>query len=249
MAVDVSVVISCFNAQDTIDRCIASVLSQSFENFEIIVVDDASTDDSLARLRDFADARLRIIELQTNSGSPAEPRNVGIQMATGRYIAFLDSDDYWHPDKLQMQMSFMMENRRRFTCTDYVVRAVGGAESVRRARSEAGFHDLISLNSVGCSTVMVARELLDGLEFRNRPQEDLDMWLRILKRHGTVHGLHEPLTVYVKRANSRSRLRLSNILGFHALLRSHCKVGHISAAVMMVQYFFAKRSQLTRNKT
>lgn len=242
MAIEVSVIIPCFNAEATIQQCIDSVLAQSFENFEILAVDDGSTDGTVACLRDYDDTRLRIIECKVNSGSPAVPRNIGVHEAKGWLIAFLDSDDFWHPEKLNQQVSFMTENGYSFSCTNYVVREIDGSESVRQARVEADLNDLLKLNSVGCSTVVITKELVQGFEFRDCPQEDLDMWLRILRQKSCVYGLNEPLTTYIKQDNSRSRLSLRNLLGFHALFKQHGQVGNVRAFLMIARYVWAKRS-------
>lgn len=108
----VSVVVPCFNAAKFISGTIESVRRQTFENFEIIVVDDLSTDDTVQVVKAFCllDSRVRLIELPNNNGAPAIPRNVGIQAARGGWIAFLDADDIWHPHKLEMQMRALAEH-------------------------------------------------------------------------------------------------------------------------------------------
>lgn len=236
MAIEVSVVIPCFDAEATIGPCIDSVLAQSFEDFEILVVDDGSADATVARLSDYDDSRIRIIKLGANSGSPAVPRNVGIREAQGAWIAFLDADDLWHPQKLEKQIRFMKKNGYRFTCTDYIVRTADGTEHVRQARVKATLSDLLRLNTVGCSSVLIAKELIRYFEFRDRPQEDFDLWLQILGQQEHVYGLNEALTVYVKRKNSRSRVSFRNVAGFHALFKEHGQVGDIGAAVMVMRY-------------
>ena len=248
MTFEVSVIIPCYNAEGTIGRCINSVLSQSFESFEILVVDDASSDGTLSRVESYDDPRLRILELESNSGSPAGPRNVGLREARGSFVAFLDSDDFWNPEKLLKQIEFMKESNCRFSCTDYIVRDEAGNEYGREARAEARLNDLLALNTVGCSTVMIARDLISGFEFEDRPHEDFDMWLRILKQGNIVYGLNEALTTYSKRKTSRSRLSIGNLIGFHALFRFHGEVGNLGAFMMMARYLLKKRSQSTQRK-
>lgn len=241
MSVEVSIIIPCFNAEQYIGRCIDSVLSQSYDDFEILAVDDASSDSTVACLHTYDDERLHIIKLEENSGSPAEPRNVGIRRAKGSYIAFLDCDDIWHPEKLKNQVLFMKENMYQFSCTNYIVRECDGNEYGRNASALANFYDLLVCNTVGCSTVLISKNLISRFEFRNRPHEDFDMWLQILREENSVYGLNEYLTTYTKRKNSRSRLSLLNFIGYHSLFKSHGKVGNFRACIMMFQYLRGNR--------
>ena len=108
----VSVVISMYNSSITIQETVESVLNQSFRDFEILVIDDCSEDESTYIVDEISkkDSRVILHKTHTNSGGPAEPRNIGIREAKGDYIAFLDSDDIWLPEKLQVQLGYLNEN-------------------------------------------------------------------------------------------------------------------------------------------
>jgi teichuronic acid biosynthesis glycosyltransferase TuaG len=240
--IEVSVVIPCYNAEDCIRKCIESVLAQTFENFEILAIDDASLDGTISSLRSFDDKRLRIIELGENSGSPTVPRNIGIQKAQGAYIAFLDCDDFWHPDKLCNQLAYMKKNAYKLSCTDYIVSELDGSEHRKEAQVFASLRDLLRLNTVGCSTVVISKELISNFKFRDCPHEDYDMWLQILREQNGVYGLNEDLTTYVKRKNSRSRLSFRNFVGLHSLFKEYGQVGNIRAFIMILQYVREGRS-------
>ncbi len=243
MNIELSIVVPSYNAEDCINRCVDSVLAQSFENFELLVIDDASLDETLSRLRCYDDIRLRVIPLKENSGSPAVPRNIGIREARGHYIAFLDSDDFWQPNKLLNQIKFMKDNNCQFSCTNYIVKDSDGAEHVRTVPAQAGLGDLLKLNTVGSSTVMISKKLISSFEFRHCRHEDFDMWLRILKYENSVYGLGENLTTYVKQKSSRSKLSLRNIFGFHALFKVHGPSGNVGAVIMMLRYLVGKASR------
>ena len=109
-SVDVSVVIPCFNCKDTIERAVVSVYEQNARPFELLLVDDKSTDDTLDKLKSlqksFPDQWIKIIAL-TKNGGPSSARNAGWDAAVGKYVALLDSDDIWHPQKLELQLSWM----------------------------------------------------------------------------------------------------------------------------------------------
>src|SRR5690554_3195610 len=117
---EVSVITANYNCERFIEATIKSVLSQSFANFEMIIVDDCSTDRGVEIIRKYCslDPRIKLIELQQNSG-PAVARNVAIEVARGRFLAFLDSDDQWTPDKLEIQIDFMKKNELALTFTEY----------------------------------------------------------------------------------------------------------------------------------
>ena len=118
----ISVVIPSYNAENVIGRTIESVLSQSYANWELLVIDDGSTDSTRDVVRGFSesDARINLIALDKNHGAPAAPRNIGVRESQGMWIAFLDSDDIWHPEKLELQLSIVNERKVGFCATSSV---------------------------------------------------------------------------------------------------------------------------------
>lgn len=114
----VSIVIPCFNASFFLRKTIESVLDQTYDYFQIIIVDDKSTDDSVDIINSYAksDSRVILIQMAKNAGSPAAPRNIGVAAAQGKWIAFLDADDIWHPRKLEFQM-YALHQHQAFMCS------------------------------------------------------------------------------------------------------------------------------------
>ncbi|PHM17961.1 MAG: hypothetical protein CJD30_04165 [Sulfuricurvum sp. PD_MW2] len=108
----ISIVIPLYNGERFIAQTLESVLAQTYRNIEVIVVDDASTDRGCEIVRDYStkDSRLRLLLSETNFGGPARPRNIGIEVAQGEFIAFVDADDIWKPHKLQTQLDFLVHN-------------------------------------------------------------------------------------------------------------------------------------------
>ena len=187
----VTVVIPTYNRHDLVVQTIASVLGQTYENFEILVVDDGSTDNTSEVIEAISDGRVRYIRRE-NAGFPAAPRNTGIQQAQGKYIAFLDSDDLWLPEKLQCQID-VMESRAHVNLVYCQAVPFYGSTDVlgdpwpdpKVASSGRVFESLaVSNNFMPCLTVMIRRSVLDqtGL-FDEDPglkgAEDFDLWLRI----------------------------------------------------------------------
>jgi glycosyltransferase involved in cell wall biosynthesis len=182
----VSVVIPTHNRAGLLARAVRSVLEQTYCHFELLVVDDASTDDTEKTMGRFCDGRIRYIKhLECRGGSAA--RNTGIAQARGDFIAFLDDDDEWLPDKLALQMARFRENPRIgavYTGLLFVECETGRIVNVRIPRKRGYlFDDLMVSNVVGTpSTVVVRKELLDraGLfDETIRALEDLDMWRRM----------------------------------------------------------------------
>src|SRR5699024_344342 len=116
----VSIIMPAYNSGNYIEEAIDSVLKQTYENWELLIVDDKSTDNTLNLIKKYSlkDSRIKYTSLNRNSG-PAIVRNKAIDMASGDYIAFLDSDDLWFERKLEKQITFIYENNYNFTCTSY----------------------------------------------------------------------------------------------------------------------------------
>jgi glycosyltransferase involved in cell wall biosynthesis len=203
----VSVIIPTFNRGWIIRDAIDSVLAQTYTNFELIVVDDGSTDRTHDILRSYGD-RLRLIG-QVNRGVSAA-RNSGIGVSTGRLVAFLDSDDLWLPDKLAAQVAFFEHSRSALICQteELWIRNGMRVNPKKRHRKPSGliFKPSLALCLVSPSAVMVRRELFDevGLFDEALPAcEDYDLWLRVSCRI-PIHLIDKPLTV--KRGGHRDQL-------------------------------------------
>lgn len=196
----VSVIIPVYNRSQLVRRAIQSVLNQSYENFELIIVDDGSTDDLVISLSDIDDSRLRLISHEMRKGAAAA-RNTGILQASAQYIAFLDSDDYWLPRKLERQLNFMRLSygKARLSCTAYEIRypnSSGG--EFRFTKPLVGEMDICS----GCflspgATLLAERSLILEVGLMNealRRLEDWDWLLRAVKISNLM-VLNEVLTV------------------------------------------------------
>ncbi len=213
----VSVVVPAFNAARTIEKSIESIASQSREDWELIVVDDRSTDDTVQLATEMAryDRRIRILTLDQNSGSPAAPRNAGVDASTGRYVAFLDADDTWAPHKLDAQVSFMERSGAVLSCTAYdVVDAAGRAAGSFVPPATAGYRELLRANTIGCLTAMYDASRIGRRHFPRCGHEDYALWLSILREGKIVHGLPDRLATYRIASGSVSANKLK-VLSFY----------------------------------
>ena len=205
----VSVVMPVYNCEDCITETIRSLQAQTYTEWELVAVDDCSTDgsrDVIAQLAD-EDNRIRYIPLDTNSGA-AVARTVAMEKSEGEFIAFLDSDDLWHPEKLEKQIRFMRENNYAFTCTSYEHINEQGETLGKVVRSipKTSYNRLLLDCPVGNSTVMYNVAKMGKFTVPNiRKRNDYALWLKMLKKEPFVYGLPDVLMYYRIRSNSISR--------------------------------------------
>jgi teichuronic acid biosynthesis glycosyltransferase TuaG len=180
----VSVIMPCYNNEDFIKEAVLSVIRQSHTDWELIIVDDRSNDETYQIALELmqSDQRIKVLQLEYNSGSPSLPRNKAILNSTGEYISFLDSDDLWLKDKLSSQILFMEKNDISFTYTAYnLVDSSGDYKGVHIPnKNRVCYHDLLTDNIIGCLSVMIKRKALPPSLFKDIGHEDLVFWLNIL---------------------------------------------------------------------
>lgn len=196
----ISIITPAYNAEKFIHETIESVLAQTYTNWEMIIVDDCSKDRTAEIVKDYEnrDDRIKLFQLETNSGS-AVARNTAMEHASGTYIAFLDSDDLWYPEKLEKQLRFMQEKNIAFSFTKYIRMEEDGTlrNAVSKAPASVGYHDLMKHCVIGCLTVMINREKIGPLEMVNiRTRQDYAYWLTITKMGYRAYGLPEVLAKY-----------------------------------------------------
>lgn len=203
----VSVIMPSYNSAKFICEAVDSVIAQTYKNWELIIIDDCSTDKSLTILGQYDDQRIRVIKSMENNGA-AVTRNKGIEQANGRFIAFLDCDDIWHKDKLWLSLKFMMSNDYIFVCTDYTVvnERKDFITEYKPKKDKYGYKQILKHNCIGCSTVVIDREMLTDVYMPTAAvkREDFACWLKILKQGRKAYVLHRSLTVYRRRNSSVS---------------------------------------------
>ncbi|MDH3289468.1 MAG: glycosyltransferase [Gemmatimonadota bacterium] len=211
----VSVILPTYDAGSHLRDAVDSVFAQTYENWELVVVDDGSTDRTRAYLAGLSDPRMRVL-FQEHCGSPARVRNRGIAAAKGRYLAFLDSDDQWVPTKLARQVSDLRTRRRQWGYSYHRwIDGVGHEDPSFRSRQWKSCDgwivaDVLAVNAwISMPTVMVERELMDeigGFDESLRAVSDYDAWLRLAVR-SEASLIAEPLAAVRVHAESFSRRR------------------------------------------
>lgn len=207
----VSIIVPVYNAEDYIEETLESIFSQTYQNFEVMIVDDMSKDGSRDIISRYASKydNVHPIFLEKNAGV-ANARNRGIEEARGRFIAFLDSDDIWLSEKLEKQIDFMTKNDYPFSFTTYKFIDMDSNElnTVVHAKKELSYNDLLKHNAISCLTVVIDRYHVDEIHMPAIRHEDYACWLKILKKGHHAYGLDELLAKYRTRKNSLSGNKL-----------------------------------------
>ncbi|MBR5227169.1 MAG: glycosyltransferase family 2 protein [Clostridia bacterium] len=223
----VSIIMPTYNCAKFIKRTIESVLAQTYDNWELCIADDCSKDDTEEVVKAFNDNRIKYYKLETNQGA-AMARNKAMEMATGKYMAFLDSDDIWKKDKLEKQIKFMEENDYNFTCTDYeqIDEQDNLLNKIIKTKKKADYNRILLDCPVGNSTVMYNVDKLGKFEVPNiRKRNDDALWLQILKKEKYIYGMPEVLMEYRIRSNSISSNKI-DLIKYHWYL--YRQIEHLS---------------------
>ena len=194
----ISVIIPCYNCEDTIERAINSVVSQDYGSVEIICVDDCSTDKTLSKLSyKMAElSNLRVISSDANLGA-AHARNKGIDAAEGELIAFLDADDTWLPSKLSKQATLLRKSKKDWSATGFGILRNGQKKGFVLPYDVISKIRLVMNNRVSTSTVMGRRQVFVENPFPDLYRgQDLALWLTLVRRQYSYIGLNEVLTEY-----------------------------------------------------
>lgn len=236
----VSIVMPAYNSQEYICASIDSVLSQTYEDWSLIVVDDGSTDNTFGLVSAYvlADPRISLIALHENAGV-ARARNVGIKNSQGRYIAFLDSDDLWEPEKLEKQIELITSSN-----ADLVYCSYGLIDEQGRAAGKpflvspsTDFESMLKKNEIGCSAILVKAELLESIEFNPAfYHEDYLLCLNLLQKGAIAFGDSEVLMQYRRVVGSRSNNKAFAAINRWDIYRRGLKLGFTKSFCSFVSY-------------
>ena len=204
----ISVIMPAYNAQQTLDKAVSSVLAQTYENIELIIVNDCSTDDTLKMMQNYANAdkRVHIISNETNVGV-SETRHRALEAAKGKWIAFLDSDDAWKNDKLEKQIALQRKTNGKliFTGSTFMDAQGSPIDWILHVPDEIKYKKLLKQNLISNSSVLVEKESYRKYEaIGDGMHEDFACWLRMLQSGIVAYGIDEPLLIYRLSPNSKS---------------------------------------------
>lgn len=197
----VSIIMPAYNARDTIEESVESVLAQSYDNWELLIVNDCSTDDTADIMSRYAnhDSRIKLINQEKNGGVAAA-RNTAIEASKGDYIAFLDSDDLWDPKKLEKQVTFMNGSKYAMSCTGYEVIDVNSISLGKLVipPNSISFKNLLKGSRIGCLTVMINLDVVlkRDIFMKDTGHEDYITWLNVANEYGDIGCIKEVLAQY-----------------------------------------------------
>lgn len=224
----VSIVMPAYNAAKTIRESIESILAQTVDDWELIVIDDGSTDCTPQILTEFAAMDNRVVFLQNEKNSGASfTRNRAVSLAKGEWIAFLDSDDIWRKDKLAKQLALARLHPDMVVC--YTASSFINDEGqpygyVMPVVEKLTYKQLLRKNLMSCSSVMIRAQIMKTIEMPNdKMHEDYFVWLNVVRSCGIAYGINEPLLIYRLCANSKSSNRVKSA---KMLFNSYRAVGY-----------------------
>lgn len=193
----VSIITPVYNSEKYIGSTINSVLEQTYPHWEMIIADDCSNDNTENVVRQFSDSRIKYFKLENNSGA-AVARNEALDRAKGNYIAFLDADDLWKPNKLDNQLTFMKKNNIGFSFTGYEILREPKNKVIQVPKTQ-NYSQFMKNTIIGTLTVMINKEIVGDVRFVNvRKDHDSMTWAKLLREGNTAYGLNESLAYYRK---------------------------------------------------
>jgi len=224
----ISIVTPNFNCERFIAQTIESVLAQTYPDWELIIVDDCSTDNSYQIALAYAekDKRIKVIRNEKNSGA-AISRNNALDFAKGEYIAFLDSDDLWEPYKLEKQIEFMQKNDCDFCFSRYDLIDEENFPLRKTARipEKLSYYKLLHHDFIGCLTAIYRRGFAEDIRsFNIKNNNDYGLFLQVVKRAKKARGIKEVLAHYRIRKSSISRNKFKKVKAYFELMRKYLHI-------------------------
>ena len=233
-----------YNCSKFIKKTIESIQCQSYTNWELIIVDDKSTDNSVEKIKELKgdDSRIKLYCQPQNKGA-AQARTKAIELAQGDYIAFLDSDDLWLPNKLEKQLEFMQKHNYLFSCTKYqeISEDEQSMGDIIKVLPKSNYNQVLKTCPIGNSTVMYNAKELGTFEVPDiKRNNDFALWLTILKKTEAIYGLDEVLTYYRLSNNSISRNKFKMVKYHWKLFREVENIGVVKSTYLLVYWIIIK---------
>ncbi len=235
----VSIILPYYKKKKFLEETINSILNQTYQNFEIILIDDEISLESKNLLKEISkkDSRIKLINNEKNIGAGLS-RNKGINLSNGEFVAFCDCDDLWLPKKLEIQLNFIKKNNFYFTHTSYeVIDGTGKLISLRLAKNEINYRELLGSCDIGLSTVIINKKIFNdkNLKFSSlKTKEDYVLWLKIAKKGFKIIGVDEKLTKWRKTSNSLSSSTMQKLLDGYRVYRIYLDYSRIKSLMCLI---------------
>lgn len=237
----VSIVMPCYNSEKYVSESIQSIINQNYKNWELIVIDDCSVDGTYSLLEKLSrvDTRIKISRNLSNLGG-AKTRNVAIEKSSGRYIAFLDSDDLWLPSKLEKQINFMRSKSVGFSYSNYLQFGGVDKELSVNAPIYISYRDMIKINFIGCLTVIYDTSFYGKFYFPiTKKRHDYALWLDMLKQFDYAYNVGGVLASYRVHSNSLSANKTDAFQSYFYVLRKLQGLSYFESLVNTLIFTFS----------
>ena len=221
----VSIIIPYYKKKSYIEQTLKSILNQNYKNFEILIVYDDNDKSDLVFLKKLGkkDGRIRIVVNNKNIGAGMS-RNKAVKLARGSYLAFIDSDDLWHREKLRIQLNYMVKNKLSISHTSYKIIDKNSFKIGYREARKIEYKDLIKSCDIGLSTVMIKKALLKKNFFAKlKTKEDYILWLKLAKNNFVFHPIKKPLTSWRSLEDSLSSSTIQKLFDGYFVYRTYLK--------------------------
>lgn len=241
---EVSVITPCYNAGSYLSTCIESVIGQTFDDWEHLIVDDQSTDGSLDTILRYSqtDERVKLIVSDDKLGA-SKARNLAIKNARGKYVAFLDADDWWAIDKLEMQLKEIRAADAKFCCSSYsIVDETAKLMRIQNAKQVTKWDIFTKRTVIGCLTVLYDRNYFKNFRFRENMAacEDYEMWCRMISylegRGGVSIATREPLAFYRVHRGGKSYKKFARLQVHWRIYRHDLQLSILEASWCLINY-------------
>ena len=228
----VSIITPVYNSEKFVKETIESVLNQTYKNVELILVDDCSKDNSKTVIESINHDRIKYFLQEKNMGAGVA-RNKALEVSNGQYVAFLDADDLWEPEKLEKQLKLMEETNSWFSYTGASVINEDGTftKKVRKVKKKCSYRKLLKNTMIITSSVLIDRNVSGDFRMSEmRSGQDYATWLMLLRKKGVAYGVCEPLCRYRNTTNSLSSNKFKSIKQVYNVQRKQEKINPISAS-------------------
>lgn len=235
----VSIIMPAHNSQETISEAIFSVINQRYQNWELLITNDGSVDKTLTIINSFAEQDPRIKPMSNHSSlGAAQSRNNSLSRASGRFIAFLDSDDYWHPDKLALQLDYMNQNDLALCFSAYQkINGDGSERGIVFIPTKIDYQDLLKHCIIGCLTVVLDASKVGIVKMpAYKRRQDYCLWLDILRQGHVAGGINEVLAYYRESSSSLSGNKLKAAYYQWKVYREYEKLSLFLAIYYFINY-------------
>ena len=234
----VSIILPFYKKKEYIGEAISSVLSQTFKDYEIIIIYDETDDSNLEYIKSIIknNEKIKVIVNERNYGA-GESRNIGIKNSKGNFIAFIDADDIWNKDKLETQVEHMIENDIQASHTSYDIINMNGATISRRSAKTVSYEDLLVSCDIGLSSVIIKKDILsEDCKFANlQTKEDYVLWLKLAKKGIVFHGIDKSFLKWRKLKNSLSSSTIRKLLDGYKVYNKYLKFNFMKSLFYLIR--------------